>query len=54
MSDQPAPLDPKEITDLQLAELIAQTSASLSQNQINMMVLQAELQRRKALLVETS
>jgi hypothetical protein len=50
MTDQP--LDIQKISDLELAELLSQQMAQLFQLQANVTALQAELQRRKALLSE--
>jgi len=52
MSDQPPQIDIQKISDLVLAELLAEQMAQLFQAQQNVNALQAELQRRKALVSE--
>jgi len=54
MSDQSPQIDIQKISDLVLAELLAEQMKQLFQAQQNVTALDAELQRRKALLVEPS
>ena len=49
MTDQ---IDIQKISDLELAEFLSAQISLLSQTQQNVAILQAELQRRKQLLVE--
>ena len=54
MSEQPPQIDIQKISDLELAEILSAQLAQLFQAQQNVTALQAELQRRKGLLVEPS
>jgi hypothetical protein len=52
MNDQPQQIDPRTITDLELAELLAQQQTTAYQALSAVAILQAELQRRKQLVNE--
>ena len=51
MNEQQKPIEIEKVSDLELAELLAAQLAQAYQAQQNVVALQSELQRRKALLV---
>ena len=53
MNEQQKSIEIKDVSDLDLAELLAAQLAQAYQAQQNVVALQSELQRRKALLVES-